>query len=302
MPVEFLSDEQAAVYGQFGGEPSRPELERFFFLDGEERRRVQVRRGDHNRVGFAVQMGTVRFLGTFLSDWTTTPPGVIRYIADQVAPAAEVAGLMHRYAARDKTHLEHSWEIREALGYREFASAEEAAREFMEARAWTRPERPSQLFDQLVAWLRSQKVLLPGVSTVARLVSEVRAEMADRLYSRLAGRVSNELGQRLDKLLTVPTGSRVSELDRLRRAPTRASGPEMVRALDRAAKIGGFGADRVDVSDVPPSRLQALARSGLTVERTCGGWPQRGDRRLCWPPHGCCTATQAMTRWTYSRC
>lgn len=111
MPVEFLSDEQAAVHGQFGGEPSRPELERFFFFDDEERRRVQVRRGDHNRVGFAVQMGTVRFLGTFLSDWTTTPPGVIRYIADQVAPAAEVAGLMHRYTARDKTPLEHSWEI-----------------------------------------------------------------------------------------------------------------------------------------------------------------------------------------------
>ena len=65
---------------------------------------------------------------------------------------------------------------------------------------------------------------------LARLVSEVRTDMSERLYSRLAGRVSTELGQRLDKLLTVPSGSRVSELDRLRRAPTRASGLEMVRA------------------------------------------------------------------------
>jgi hypothetical protein len=77
-------------------------------------------------------------------------------------------------------------------------------------------------------------VLLPGVSVLARLVSEVRTDMSERLYSRLAGRGSAELGQRLDKLLTVPSGSRVSELDRLRRAPTRASGLglEMVRALD----------------------------------------------------------------------
>lgn len=67
----------------------------------------------------------------------------------------------------------------------------------MEARAWTRAERPSQLFDQVVAWLRTQKVLLPGVSTVARLVSEVRADTSERLYSRLSGRVSSELGQRL---------------------------------------------------------------------------------------------------------
>lgn len=148
------------------------------------------------------------------------------------------------------------------MGYRDFGSADQAARECLEARAWTRPERPSQLFDQAVAGFGSQRVLVPGVSTLARLVSEVRAEMADRLYSRLAGRVSAELGQRLDKLLTVPSGARGSELDRLRRAPTRASGLEMVRALDRAAEIGGFGADRVDVSDVPPSRLQALARAG----------------------------------------
>ena len=262
--MEFLSDEQAAAYGQFNGDPSRAELERFFFLDDADRRRVQLRRGDQNRVGFAVQVGTLRFLGTFLSDWTMTPLSVVRYVADQVAPAALADGLMHRYAEREKTPLEHSWEVREALGYRDFASAELVAREFLEARAWTRSERPSQLFDQVVAWLRTQKVLLPGVSTVARLVSEVRTDVSERLYSRLAGRVSTELGQRLDKLLTVPSGARISELDRLRRAPTRASGLEMVRALDRAAEIAGFGADRVDASDVPPGRVESLARAGLT--------------------------------------
>ena len=120
MPVEFLSDEQAAVYGQFIGEPSRAELERFFFLDDADLRRVRVRRGDHNRVGFGVQVGTVRFLGAFLSDWASAPVGVVRYVAEQVAPMAETGELMRRYVERDKTSLEHSWEIREALGYRDF--------------------------------------------------------------------------------------------------------------------------------------------------------------------------------------
>ncbi len=212
MPVEFLSDEQAAAYGRFAGDPSHAELERFFFLDDADRLRVKLRRGDHTRVGFAVQMGTVRFLGTFLLDWMITPLNVVRYIADQVAPSAEADGLMRRYVERQKTPLEHSWEIRESLGYRDFASAESDAREFLEARAWTRAERPSQLFDQVVAWLRTQKVLLPGVSTVTRLVSEVRTDTSERLYSRLSGRVSGELGQRLEKLLTVPSGARISEL------------------------------------------------------------------------------------------
>lgn len=35
MPVEFLADEQAASYGTFNEEPTRPEPERFF-LDDED--------------------------------------------------------------------------------------------------------------------------------------------------------------------------------------------------------------------------------------------------------------------------
>ncbi|MGW7319985.1 hypothetical protein [Streptomyces sp. NPDC054865] len=37
MPVEFLTDEQAEAYGRFMEEPTRPELERFFFLDDVDR-------------------------------------------------------------------------------------------------------------------------------------------------------------------------------------------------------------------------------------------------------------------------
>nr|WSZ19352.1 DUF4158 domain-containing protein [Streptomyces canus] len=33
MLVEFLTDEQAEAYGRFVEEPTRPELERFFYLD-----------------------------------------------------------------------------------------------------------------------------------------------------------------------------------------------------------------------------------------------------------------------------
>ncbi len=33
MPVEFLSDEEAARFGRYDGSPSRAELERVFFLD-----------------------------------------------------------------------------------------------------------------------------------------------------------------------------------------------------------------------------------------------------------------------------
>ena len=91
VPVEFLSDEQVAAYGRFDGVPSRAELERFFLLDDADRKLVDPHRDAHNRLGFALQLGTVRFLGTFLEDPLDVPWAVVEYLADQLGvPDASV--------------------------------------------------------------------------------------------------------------------------------------------------------------------------------------------------------------------
>jgi TnpA family transposase len=144
VPVEFLSDEQAAAYGRFTGEPSRAELERFFFLDDADRALADKRRGDHNRLGFAVQLGTVRCLGTFLPHPVDVPWPAVEYLAAQLG-VADVS-VVKRYAERQPTQHEHAREIREAYGYRDLSdpAATAGLREFMEGRAWTHAEGPSR--------------------------------------------------------------------------------------------------------------------------------------------------------------
>lgn len=68
MPVEFLTDAQAAAYAGYNGAPSRTELERFFFLDDADRELIEGKRRSHNRLGFAAQLTTARYLGVFLDD------------------------------------------------------------------------------------------------------------------------------------------------------------------------------------------------------------------------------------------
>ncbi|MDQ6777321.1 MAG: DUF4158 domain-containing protein [Actinomycetota bacterium] len=52
-------------YGQFTRELSADELAGCFYFS-DDQREIARRRGDANRLGFAVQIGTVHYLGRFL--------------------------------------------------------------------------------------------------------------------------------------------------------------------------------------------------------------------------------------------
>lgn len=77
MTVGYLSEDQIARYARFVGEPSVQELEEFFRLDAVALEQAAAKRRSHNRLGWAVQWGTVRMLGTFLSEPAGVPPRAI---------------------------------------------------------------------------------------------------------------------------------------------------------------------------------------------------------------------------------
>ena len=261
MPVEFLTDDQAARYGHFDGPPTADQLARYFYLSDADRSVVDERRTPRGRLGFAVQLGTVRFLGTFLSDLTEVPPVVVRTVGASLGVESAEA-VFARYLGRDETRREHAAEIQDRFGYRPLTDPSESFRltRWLYARAWLASERPSVLFDLATARLVERKVLLPGVTTLARLVARVRARAAARLYDALAQVPDDDEARRLIVLLDVD--ERASALERLRRAPTRISSPALVRALARveeARSLGDF-AGRLAASGVPRARRNALAR------------------------------------------
>lgn len=84
MPVSFLTEAQQRQYGRFDGEPSPDQFARYFHLDDADRDLIKRRRWDHMRLGFALQLGAVRFLGTSLNDPTAVPPSVVKTLSGQI--------------------------------------------------------------------------------------------------------------------------------------------------------------------------------------------------------------------------
>jgi TnpA family transposase len=180
VPVSFLTAEQERRYGRYAGEPSADQLARHFHLDDADRELAGAKRWDHMRLGFAVQLGTVRFLGSFLDEPAAVPGGVAEHLAQQLGITN--AGCLTRYATARGRWL-HSAEIKERHGYREFTDPYARFRlaRWLYALCWTGTDRPSVLFDRATVWLVTEKVLLPGASALERLVARIRARAVGRL-------------------------------------------------------------------------------------------------------------------------
>ncbi|MET9340726.1 DUF4158 domain-containing protein [Nonomuraea sp. NPDC003804] len=145
-------------------------MERVFFLDDEDRARVAQRRGRHMRLGFALQLVTVRWLGTFLEDPLDVPGAVLEFVAEQLE--VEDLSQVKRYVERRETPFDHQRDIRRVYGWKDFTDVDGEFAAWVAARSWTSGDGPKAIFTDGIGWLRERKVLLPGVTTLARLVAK----------------------------------------------------------------------------------------------------------------------------------
>src|ERR1700730_19421488 len=96
------------------GESSPEQLALYFRLDDRDRALLDPQRHDATRLGLALQLCSVRFLGTFLSDPADVPHSVVLTLATQLGLA--VSTVLSRY--RDgQMRYNHVHEIMQEYGY-----------------------------------------------------------------------------------------------------------------------------------------------------------------------------------------
>jgi hypothetical protein len=162
----------------------------------------------------------------------------------------------------------HPRDIRQRYGYVDDSDPRRGWRfmRWLFTRAWLGLERPSVLFDHAVAWLRAQKVVLPGSSVLERDVARARDRANERLWCLLARDLTPAHRQQLDALLAVPPAAHLTRFEQLRRLPATPSGQGLLDALAHLDTLR-------DLPPLPPlprrlglNRLHSLARLALTAK------------------------------------
>src|SRR4051812_11817011 len=120
MPVSFLTDSERERLQRFPAEISFDDITAFFTLSEPDIDLVCRQRGNHNRIGFTLQLCTLRYLA-FCPKEMSFSDKVTDYVAKQLGFEPSV---LEFYGGRQQTQSDPLQEIVEYLGFR-IASTEE---------------------------------------------------------------------------------------------------------------------------------------------------------------------------------
>jgi hypothetical protein len=102
MSVDFLTKEQKSSYAQYPKNLNANQLSKYFHLDDNDKKLILRCRRNYNQLGYALQLTTVRFIGTFLTNPIRVPDIVKKHIALQldVDDCSDITKYMERKATR----------------------------------------------------------------------------------------------------------------------------------------------------------------------------------------------------------
>src|SRR6266567_1650691 len=178
-------------------EISRDEL-RYFTLTPADAAFVDpgAGRGPGDRLGMAVQLATLPWLGFVPDDVASAPPAAVARLAERLQVSMDELRL---YGEREQTRTDHLRSVASYLGWRLAGPLElRELDEFLLARAMEH-DAPTLLFRLACEHLISARVIRPGVVRVTERIATAREaasrETFDRVVHLLTARRQGELDE-----------------------------------------------------------------------------------------------------------
>lgn len=252
----LTGDERRAL---FGVPLDHASLAKHYTVADEDRPLIEAKRGDANRLGFALHLALLRHPGFGIRHDDVVPDFLIRHLAAQldIAPTA-----FEGYAHRAQTRLEHAWEAMERLRLRAFEAADVPGALGAATRAAEATERGKPIAAAVLGHLRAARIVLPAPARIERIGVAGRA-MARRLAAdTLVDALAPEQVTGLDALLIVDQDRSTTPLAWLRDTSDSPTARNLAGILARLAHVRRLGLDPGIAGRIHEHRFEQLVREG----------------------------------------
>lgn len=275
MPVQFLSEADHERLNRFPEEIPSEDCFTFFLLSKDDCIEVDKQRSDSSRLGFALQICALRYMGFVPSDLKSIAPRVLQYVAEQLDISPDT---LLQYKAR--TRKEHLLASSNYTGFRRATKLDVLGLEKWLLERALEHDQPTVIFRQACEYLKQQQILRLGTDRLARMVSTARAQAQEATYRLLQPLLTEACRAFLDGLLEVDENLKRTNLSWLQKTPTSHNLGQILETLDKVVFLKREGVADWDLSAVNPNRVKWLANLG---SRSTNQYLQRANEVKRYP-------------------
>jgi TnpA family transposase len=259
MPVSFLSEAERLRLSQFPRDIPEADLIQYFRLTQDDLNLIQRQRRSFNRLGIAIQLCALRYLGYCPDDLQQTPLAVLTFIAKQLDVSVNVEDL-GRYGKRSQTRTEHAQQVQDYLGFRSLKPKNLKNIEKWLLERALEHDKTSLLFEWVAQKLHRDKLVRPGVSVVERWIGTARNQATQATYKLARPLLRTHNRKFLDRLLEKDSDLEQTPLNWLRLNAVSNSPSEILNGIKKVEFLRNQRIHQWDVSKFNPNRLKWLAR------------------------------------------
>jgi TnpA family transposase len=253
----LLSDDERRL---LLGVPHDPdELVRRYGFTEADRDLLEDRRGDPNRLGFAVQLALLRHPGMGLAQMEEPIDALIGWLAARLDIPAEA---FDDYARRPQTLTDHARVLAAALGMRPPIAADLPFMIEAAAQAARDTDRGHPIVAGLIAALRADGIILPAPAVLERAALAGRARARKRAADALLAGLTPAQISRCDELLVVEPDPRVTRFAWLKDFPTAPKADHIRELVERLRFVRGIGLPTAAAAQVSGERFRQFVREG----------------------------------------
>ena len=261
LPEVLLTEEQRIEFTRISSNISKQELINFYTFSSFDLEHINNHRREYNKLGFAVQIAFLHNTGwNFLRVEDISEPA-LEYIAEQISVSPKE---IYKYFNRENTRLSHLKEIKNIYGFKN------CTEDFSgELHKYLMPfaienDNSMNLIKLAINKIRSNKIILPGITTIEKLVSEIINEADNQFIENVNKHINLEQKEKLEILLNSKE-SNITKLAWLREDQGNSTPKAFAEVIERLEYIRSLKLS-ISLDHLHPNRIKQLARLGSKYE------------------------------------